>query len=189
MNLSLVQVALKATAPGVPDFYQGTELWDLSLVDPDNRRPVDYALRREQLATLEKSTLDDLLGSWTDGRVKLHVIRSILRHRREQPALYARGAYVPVAVTGEQAGRVVAFLRQDGPEQLLVVALRHLGPGETRDLRRICGDAVLELPATPATWDDLFSTRRVDGSAPRLPVAALLEKLPVGVFRAVPAGV
>jgi (1->4)-alpha-D-glucan 1-alpha-D-glucosylmutase len=188
MNLSLVQVALKATAPGVPDFYQGTELWDLSLVDPDNRRPVDYARRRELLATLEKSTLDELLESWTDGRIKQHLIRSILRHRREQPALFSRGAYTPIAVAGEQASRIVAFLRQDGPEQLLVVALRHLGPEETRDIRRICGDAVLEMPATPTTWDDLFSPRQVAGRATRLPVAMLLEKLPVGVFRAATEG-
>ena len=186
MNLSLAQVALKATVPGMPDFYQGTELWDLSLVDPDNRRPVDYAARRELLRTLEKAPLDELLGAWKDGRIKLHIIRSLLRHRREFPALFARGAYTPIAVTGGQAGRVVAFLRQDGPEQMLVVALRHLGPEETHDLKKICGDAALEMPATPAAWQDLFSPRQLAGRASKLPVALLLEKLPVGVFRAVP---
>jgi (1->4)-alpha-D-glucan 1-alpha-D-glucosylmutase len=187
MNLSLVQVALKATVPGVPDFYQGTELWDLSLVDPDNRRPVDYAHRRELLATLEQCSLDDLLGSWTDGRIKLHVIRSILRHRREHPELFSRGAYTPISVSGEQGGRVVAFLRQEGAEQLLVVALRHLGPGEARDVQTMCGDAVLDLPASSGTWEDLFSPRQIAGDAKQLPVAALLEKLPIGVFRAVTA--
>jgi (1->4)-alpha-D-glucan 1-alpha-D-glucosylmutase len=186
MNLSLTQAALKAAAPGMPDFYQGTELWDLSLVDPDNRRPVDYARRREALGSLGKSTLAELAGAWPDGRIKLHVIQSLLKYRREQPNLFARGSYVPIPVTGEQAGRVVAFLRQDGAEQLLVVALRHLGAEDTRDYRRICGDSELEMTATPTAWQDLLSPRLVAGRARRLPVALLLEQLPVGVFRAVP---
>jgi (1->4)-alpha-D-glucan 1-alpha-D-glucosylmutase len=186
MNLSLAQVALKATVPGMPDFYQGTELWDFSLVDPDNRRPVDYARRRELLATLEKSPVEELLAAWPDGRIKLHVIRSILRHRREFPALYARGSYAPVTIAGATASRFVAFLRQDGEEILLVVAARHLGGEETRDFQRICGDAMLELPATPAAWQDLLSPRQVAGRASRLPVQLLLNGLPVGIFRALP---
>ena len=186
MNLSLVQVALKATVPGMPDFYQGTELWDLSLVDPDNRRPVDYERRRAALATLKGSSLADLLSNWIDGRIKLHVISSILRHRREQPALFARGSYVPVNVTGAEASRVVAFLRQDSGEQLLVVALRHLGVETTRDLKIIAGDAALEMPVTPAAWSDLFSPRQVSGRSRSLPVSLLLDRLPIGVFRALP---
>jgi (1->4)-alpha-D-glucan 1-alpha-D-glucosylmutase len=184
MNLSLVQVALKAAAPGVPDFYQGTDLWDLSLVDPDNRRPVDYARRRELIATLDHTPLEELLARWQDGRIKLHVIRSILRHRREHPALFSHGAYVPLTVTGAEADRVVAFLRQEGDEQLLVVALRHLGPEGSRDLAQIAGDTALELPATPAAWHDLFSPRQVAGRASQLPVALLLGALPIAVLRA-----
>jgi (1->4)-alpha-D-glucan 1-alpha-D-glucosylmutase len=186
MNLSLAQVALKATVPGMPDFYQGTELWDLSLVDPDNRRPVDYAWRRDLLATLEKTPLAGLLAAWPDGRIKMHVIRSILRHRREHPALFSRGSYTPVAISGAGADRFVAFLRQEGADQLLVVALRHFGTEVTRDFGAICGDAVLALSATPAVWQDLFSPRQVAGRASELPVGLLLGGLPVGVFCAAP---
>jgi (1->4)-alpha-D-glucan 1-alpha-D-glucosylmutase len=184
MNLALVQVALKATVPGVPDFYQGTELWDFSLVDPDNRRPVDYALRREILATLDKTSVEELFSSWHDGRIKMHVIRAILRHRREFPALFARGSYTPLAVTGEHAERVIAFLRQENGEQLLVVALRHLGPGKIRDLKQACRNTTLEMPSTPAVWHDLLSSRQVSGRSRQLPVDLLLNGLPVAVLRA-----
>jgi (1->4)-alpha-D-glucan 1-alpha-D-glucosylmutase len=184
MNLALVQVALKATAPGVPDFYQGTELWDLSLVDPDNRRPVDYTLRQNLLATLDNTPLEDLQREWRDGRIKMHVLRSILRHRREFPALYAQGSYTPVPISGERAERVVAYLRQEGSDRLLVVALRHLGADETRDLAVICGDAALELPETAGPWQDLFSSRPITREGKATAVASLLSGLPVGVFRA-----
>ena len=137
MNFSLVQVALKITAPGVPDFYQGTDLWDFSLVDPDNRRPVDYALRRRLLDSLDATSLPDLLASWPDGRIKLHVIRALLGHRREYPRLFSDGTYTPVAVSGENADRLVVFSRQQGDDQLLVVALRRLGSEKkTRPRRR-----------------------------------------------------
>ena len=184
MNLALVQVALKATAPGVPDFYQGTELWDLSLVDPDNRRPVDYDLRKNLLATLDDTSLDELRREWRDGRIKMHVLRSILRHRRGFPALYAQGSYAPVQVFGEQADRVVAFLRREGRELLLVVALRHLGKDETRDLAAICGDAALELPEAASFWQDLFSSRQITGEGKTISAASLLSGLPIVVFRA-----
>jgi (1->4)-alpha-D-glucan 1-alpha-D-glucosylmutase len=186
MNLSLVQIALKATVPGVPDFYQGTELWDLSLVDPDNRRPVDYAARRRLLSTLEQVPVEDLYASWKDGRIKMKLMRMLLRHRRDFPALFSRGSYAPVEVTGEKGDRVVAFLRQEGGEQLLVVAVRHLGAGETRDWKEICRGAELEMPTTPAVWADLLEPRHVAGRSKRLPVSHLLGALPVGVFRAVP---
>jgi (1->4)-alpha-D-glucan 1-alpha-D-glucosylmutase len=186
MNFSLVQVALKATVPGVPDFYQGSELWDLSLVDPDNRRPVDYALRRELLKTLDTAVLGDLLASWKDGRIKLHLTRALLRYRRDYPLLFSRGSYTPVTLTGTNADRFVAFLRQDNGEQLLVVALRHFGPAETRDWKEICRDAELEIAATPTAWNDLLSPRQIAGRATRLPVGLLLNGLPVALLRAQP---
>ena len=182
MNLSLVQVALKATAPGVPDFYQGTELWDFSLVDPDNRRPVDFALRRKLLEKLDEVPLEELRESWGDGRIKLRVTQSILRHRRENPALYALGSYLPVTVTGASADRVVAFLREHDGERLLVVGLRHLGAENNRDLGETCGDAALELSEKPDHWRDLFSPREISGGETGL--AALLDGMPIRVFRA-----
>src|SRR3989441_731527 len=106
---SLAQTLIKITAPGVPDFYQGTELWDLSLVDPDNRRPVDWALRRRLLGELERalaSTSDragfafGLFKEKEDGRVKLYLIREALALRRARPALFAAGEYRPLEARG-----------------------------------------------------------------------------------------
>lgn len=116
----LAQTLIKITAPGVPDFYQGSELWDLALVDPDNRRPVDFALRRrlldELLAELEATTdlaalARGLLKSKEDGRVKLYVIRQGLACRRAHAPLFRRGAYRPLEASGPLAEHVCAFAR------------------------------------------------------------------------------
>jgi (1->4)-alpha-D-glucan 1-alpha-D-glucosylmutase len=128
---SLAQTLIKITAPGVPDFYQGTELWDLSLVDPDNRRPVDFALRRRLLGELERAlatTTDraklafELFKDKSDGRVKLYVIREALAFRRARPALFAGGEYRPVETRGVLAEHLCAFARvADGAAALTVV--------------------------------------------------------------------
>jgi (1->4)-alpha-D-glucan 1-alpha-D-glucosylmutase len=118
----LAQTLLKLTAPGVPDFYQGTEFWDQSLVDPDNRRPVDFARR---IGSLEAgATPVALAAQWRDGRVKQAVIRRALLLRREVPDLFARGEYRPVEVTGARAEHVVAFLRSCADRHCLVVVPR-----------------------------------------------------------------
>ncbi len=120
---SLAQVVLKATVPGVPDFYQGTELWDFSLVDPDNRLPVDYGVRQallRELAPLRGEALrrrvEAALACPADGALKLLVTMRALAHRRRHRELYRTGAYVPLAVEGPRARHVVAFARvgQDG---------------------------------------------------------------------------
>ncbi|MEO7931944.1 MAG: malto-oligosyltrehalose synthase [Chthoniobacterales bacterium] len=122
---SLSQTVLKLTSPGVPDFYQGTEIWDWSLVDPDNRRPVDYALRKQMLTSLESGvSAGDLLKNWRDGRIKLHVIHQLLKLRKTQPEIFDSGDYKPVKVTGKSAKQIVAFLRQKEEQTLLVIAPR-----------------------------------------------------------------
>ncbi len=125
----LAQVALKLTAPGVPDIYQGCELWDFSLVDPDNRRPVDYAQRAAMLA--EFATRDDLaalagelLGTWPDGRIKLLLTWRLLHLRRERAATFASGAYRALRVDGDAPEATVAFARDD-----IVVAVPRLVRG------------------------------------------------------------
>ena len=132
---SLAQVLLKATAPGVPDFYQGTELWDLSLVDPDNRRPVDWALRRRLLEDLVKEidgTQDlaglvrSLLETREDGRVKLYLTRQTLGFRRARAALFERGEYRPLEAQGPLAEHVCAFARVADGEVALTVVPLHL---------------------------------------------------------------
>ncbi len=118
----LAQTLLKLTVPGVPDFYQGTEYWDQSLVDPDNRRPVDFARRIDALEADETPVA--LAAQWRDGRVKQAVIRRALALRREVPDLFARGEYRPVEVTGVRAEHVVAFLRSHDGRHCLVVVPR-----------------------------------------------------------------
>jgi maltooligosyltrehalose synthase len=118
----LAQTLLKLTAPGVPDFYQGTEFWDLSLVDPDNRRPVDFVRRIDALGA-DRSPVE-LVASWRDGRVKQAVIRRTLAMRRRQSALFARGAYRPLDVSGPLAEHVVAFARSYEHAHCIVVVPR-----------------------------------------------------------------
>ncbi|MGH7230799.1 MAG: malto-oligosyltrehalose synthase, partial [Nitrospiraceae bacterium] len=134
MSNALAQVAIKITAPGVPDFYQGTELWDLSLVDPDNRRPVDYDLRRRMLADLrhacEQAGADrgalvrELLGSWKDGRIKLYLTSTILHYRRAHAALFRHGRYVPLETGGTQGDRICGFARVHDDRSVLTLVPR-----------------------------------------------------------------
>ena len=122
---SLGQVALKLGSPGVPDFYQGTEFWDLSLVDPDNRRPVDFEARREALARLEGAAdAGRLLDGWRDGLIKLFVTHRGLRLRRELPEVFLGGAYVPLTVETSVRGEAVAFARTSGDDAVIVIVPR-----------------------------------------------------------------
>jgi (1->4)-alpha-D-glucan 1-alpha-D-glucosylmutase len=121
---SLSQVLLKLTAPGVPDIYQGNEIWDFSLVDPDNRRPVDYQLRTEMLEALDSASPAELLHNWADGRIKLLVTSRMLRFRREHPELFLRSSYVPLATSGAHAESCIAFAREHGSQWIVIVAPR-----------------------------------------------------------------
>lgn len=128
---SLSQLLIKITAPGVPDFYQGTELWDLSLVDPDNRRPVDYGHRRSLLADMDSNqtgTLPgDLLERRTDGRVKLMTMVRALGARASMPAVFERGDYVALETAGAQHDHLFAFARVRGAETVITCVPRLVG--------------------------------------------------------------
>ena len=128
---SLSQTVVKAGSPGVPDFYQGTELWDDNLVDPDNRRPVDFAIRRAMLEEIVREAqrnrlalIEQLLASPCDGRIKMYVIRCALQFRRENFELFATGRYVPLEPSGERARHVIAFARCSGRTSVIIVAGR-----------------------------------------------------------------
>jgi (1->4)-alpha-D-glucan 1-alpha-D-glucosylmutase len=177
LDNSLVQTALKLTLPGVPDIYQGAEMWDLSLVDPDNRRPVDYAVRETALAQVEaamrrdpRQAVRNLRENWRDGALKLALTSRLLAHRRAQPTLYAAGRYEAVAAPE----RLVAFRRAQGDAALLVVAARF--PSRGADWPG------LTIPQG-GRWRDLMTGQLHE--APALPVAALLADLPVAVLEAV----
>jgi (1->4)-alpha-D-glucan 1-alpha-D-glucosylmutase len=181
---SLAQTVLKATVPGVPDFYQGTELWDFSLVDPDNRRPVDYEARRQALASLAGARPDTLLSEWHDGRIKLFVTSTLLNFRRSHAALFMHGDHTPLVVQGLFASCCVAFLRQFGQHTLLVVVPRlsaQVGFPPVGDRWR---DTFLSCPAALAgsTVRDLFTgAELVIGENP-IGLADVLRVLPVAVL-------
>ena len=121
---SLSQVVLKLGSPGVPDFYQGTELWDLSLVDPDNRRPVDFARRETMLDGLAEADPAAMLRNWQDGRIKLFITTAGLQLRRTMPHVFVGGGYLPLEADVTVRGSVVAFARRAGDEAVLAVAPR-----------------------------------------------------------------
>ena len=149
---SLAQTLIKLTAPGVPDLYQGQELWDLSLVDPDNRRPVDYALRRELLDRLGDASPE---AAWADaerGGPKLVVTQRALRLRRDRPAAFA-GDYRSVAVSGSKARHAIAYVR--GGEVVTVA------PRLVLSLGGDWNDTSIELP--DGSWLDTFSGRSFEG--------------------------
>jgi (1->4)-alpha-D-glucan 1-alpha-D-glucosylmutase len=123
---SLSQLTLKATLPGVPDFYQGTELWDFSLVDPDNRRPVDFSLRTHELQA--HTPLADLAPRWQDGWLKLALTRELLRIREQHAAAFAHGTYEPLALSGPHAEHVIAFQRVAGDDAVVVAVGRRFAP-------------------------------------------------------------
>jgi len=125
---SLSQLTLKATLPGVPDFYQGTEFWDLSLVDPDNRRPVDFAARANALSALHAPHWEQLTQSWPDGRLKLAWTAHLLKMRIEFAEVFADGDYQPLEVSGPHRDHIIAFVRRRGKNAAIVVAARWFAP-------------------------------------------------------------
>src|SRR5438132_7954265 len=121
---SLAQTAIKLTAPGVPDIYQGSEIWNDSLVDPDNRRPIDYARRREMLAQIEKVSATELMQCWPDGRIKLRLTQRLLHLRRENEELFREGNYEPVNFGSAFADCAIGFVRRHGDRSIIVIVPR-----------------------------------------------------------------
>lgn len=179
---SLSQLVLKLGAPGVPDLYQGTESWALSLVDPDNRRPVDYPAAQRRLHELD--TIDVLLRSWKDGRVKTAVTREGLALRRELPGLFEHGEYAPVAVEGTCADHVVAFMRSDPNHTALFVATRwvaRLVSADELPVGVFWQDTRLVVGARAGVWKNRLTGQVHQGSG-ALGLAEVLEKAPFAIL-------
>lgn len=177
---SLAQTLLRMTAPGVPDLYQGTEFWDFSLVDPDNRRPVDYSARERALS--QSTSLTELLAQWQDGRIKQALIAQVLMLRNQHSSLFSEGRYQPLEVVGEQAAHVVAFARETAGERAIVVVPRLpaelMGTAQTPFINAAnWGDTRILLPFTDShpDWKGLFSQATVTSSKEMLLSAALKE--------------
>jgi (1->4)-alpha-D-glucan 1-alpha-D-glucosylmutase len=183
----LAQTLLKLTVPGVPDTYQGCELWDLSLVDPDNRRPVDFEQRRTFLEQAADPAA--LLADWRDGRIKQHVIARTLALRRRHPEVFETGFYEPLEAGGALADRVVAFGRRTEREMIIVVVPR-LVAGLLEHQGLPCpaapawGDTRVELSPSLAEHElvEHLSERAMPTSSGALRVAHLLSDLPVAVL-------
>ena len=186
---SLVQTALKLTLPGMPDIYQGAELWDLSLVDPDNRSPVNYRTRidlLQQIAALLKqnrrTAIRDMLENWRDGRVKLAVIATLLAYRREHPKLFAQGGYEPLIAIGPRADQICAFARSHEEDAIVVAAARFPGHCGAE-----CDWTGTEIPWPQAVgwethWRDLLDGRVIERPGERIAIEAVMADLPVAVL-------
>jgi (1->4)-alpha-D-glucan 1-alpha-D-glucosylmutase len=202
---SLAQLVLMAGVPGVPDIYQGSELWHLCLVDPDNRRPVDFAARQAMLADFERdleiaasgandaagqlpALVRELASHWEDGRVKLWVTAAVLRHRRRDPSLFLAGDYVALASDPADAP-LVAFARRHQDRAVVVIAPRQaskLVKDRSWPTGAAWGDARLILPPDLAarSWRELLTGRTVAGGqpiagTPGIRLADVLDPLPV----------
>jgi len=164
---SLAQATLRLTSPGMPDLYQGTEFWDFSLVDPDNRRPVDYPARLAALSrppaapSYPAGTGAGLPPDWRSGQVKQMLIQRLLRLRAAHPLLFTHGAYLPLSVHGSQAVHVLAYARSHGDQHALVVvpricAMRVAGHADATQAAAYWGDTRVRLPAGLArlAWRD-----------------------------------
>ncbi|MGQ4879730.1 malto-oligosyltrehalose synthase [Billgrantia sp. LNSP4103-1] len=182
----LVQTTLRLTVPGIPDLYQGCEFWDYSLVDPDNRRPVDHAARLAALQACQAAAT--ALANWQDGFVKQTLNARLLKLRHTHRDLFTHGDYRPVPVEGEHAEKVIVFLRQHGEQQLLVVAPRLVAALlEGTELPHVppsrWGDTCVRLPEEAgAAWQNALTDTTLKVSHGSTTVTELLTELPVGVY-------
>jgi (1->4)-alpha-D-glucan 1-alpha-D-glucosylmutase len=199
---SLAQALLKICAPGVPDFYQGTELWDLNLVDPDNRRPVDFQLRRQWLAQIRQraqadrqALLADLVRNWHDGRIKLFMTQAALEFRRREPELFISGEYLPLVAQGERKDQVFGFARRKNDRWALAVVPRCVAQWVADDRIGFKPETWqgtdCELPCgAPPQWRNTFTgqtlTARSTGDGQlTLPATELLGAFPVAMLAGV----
>jgi (1->4)-alpha-D-glucan 1-alpha-D-glucosylmutase len=170
---SMVQLVIKLTAPGVPDIYQGADLWELSMVDPDNRRAVDFALRMKELRS--DTPLSDLLARWRDGGLKLRLTHALLNLRKAFPDVFLNGTYQPLATGGKDAARVCAYMRTTD-ETTVVVALC-LFP--SRGVATDCDAEIVGLP-DDRMWRDVFNRKTFHRSS--ISAHELFTDLPIAVL-------
>jgi (1->4)-alpha-D-glucan 1-alpha-D-glucosylmutase len=191
----LSQTLLKITSPGVADFYQGSELWDLRLVDPDNRGPIDFEKRIAALESIANvgpdSQLRNLIEHWQDGRIKLYLIRQALRFRRDHCDLFLAGEFTPLQSSGGHSQNVIAFLRRQGKKQAIIAVPRWLSHLEHKNNDRgsvdWC-DTRITLPSgAPRMWKNLFAQNTIASNSEQEPsflAQDLFKDFPVSLLYA-----
>ena len=188
---SLAQVVLKIASPGVPDIYQGTELWDLSLVDPDNRRPVDFAKRARLLDEISQSEpsielAQELLSNWQEGRIKLYITHKCLSFRRANAALFSEGDYVALEVVGRHAERVLAFARRNEDTWAVAVIPRLVARLGSPPLGDVWRDTSVVLPDTaPKRWSNVFTGELLTAPNGAISLAITFAVLPISLLATV----
>jgi (1->4)-alpha-D-glucan 1-alpha-D-glucosylmutase len=201
---SIAQLLVKIVSPGVPDFYQGNDLWAFDLVDPDNRRPIDYAARRQMLKNLGEQAardrpalVDRLRENLCDGAIKLFVTSEALRFRRDHRALFAQGSYDALTADGSRARHVVAFARTLGRQTLLAVTARFflkLCNSHNEPVRDIWGSTSIALPKkiSHQSFQDVFTGEAIDAEQREgglfLPLNKVFSRCPVALLYAESAG-
>ncbi|MGF1491718.1 MAG: malto-oligosyltrehalose synthase [Microcoleaceae cyanobacterium] len=191
---SLSQTLLKMTSPGLPDFYQGTELWDLSMVDPDNRRPVDFQQRLSFLQEIKRrcktgmmSLLEELRITWEDGRLKLFLITQVLAARKQYVGVFQKGNYQPLMVTGKYRNHVVAFARNYGNAVAIIIAPRFLTSVVEPDAfplgEAVWQDTAVEIPSqlVGSTLQEVLTAQEIPAQA-SLPIGQILQNFPAAVL-------
>lgn len=189
---SLSQTLLKIITPGIPDFYQGSELWDLSLVDPDNRRPIDFSLRQTYLEEITTRILGDiptlttdLLSSPADGRIKLFLTLQLLAARTAYRSLFQDGTYHPLEVTGPYKNHVIAFARQQADSTLIAIAPRFctslVQPGDYPLGEQVWQNTAIQLPLEHKSWKNLITAQPLNASS-QISVGEALQHFPVALL-------
>jgi (1->4)-alpha-D-glucan 1-alpha-D-glucosylmutase len=193
----LTQALVKIFSPGIPDFYQGSELWDLRLVDPDNRQPVDFEKRASLLATFKRqseaaaSFARTLAQNWQDGAVKLFAIWKALEFRRARPKLFSAGDFHELEIAGQRAAHVLAILRHYKNDWALLIAPRWLARAKQEagatDLTNLWTDVTIGLPkAAPIAWANIFTGEKIKSINARqktIGVTEALNNFPLALLR------
>jgi (1->4)-alpha-D-glucan 1-alpha-D-glucosylmutase len=190
---SLSQILIKAAAPGVPDFYQGSELWDLNLVDPDNRRPVNFNLRAKLLAQIkneedqnELNFVTELLKHPEDGRVKLFLIYKLLSARTKNRQIFDDGDYIPLTTAGSKSEYIIAFARKSGTKIAIAVAARFLSsvinPKQLPIGKNVWKDtSIIISDETAGYWLNIITGEKINISN-KLSIGHILNKFPVALL-------
>lgn len=177
---SLSQITLKTMMPGVPDFYQGTEFWDFSLVDPDNRRPVDFPARQSALTATENPDWHHLIKNWPDGHIKLAWMRTLLKMRCALPNIFTNGDYEPIAVSGSDKDHVIAFARRSKSDAVIVAVGRYLA--KFTDAGRAWPYTPIDATLDLSDYDGDFEAINVSKAA--IPCSALFTHFPAAILKA-----